>query len=79
VVAKAYLDQLSRSAALPAERIEALRKAIASAESSHMNKKKVAALQGMAPALEKDAAAAKAAEDAARLRALAEVLKHPSA
>jgi len=79
VVAKAYLDQLSRSAALPQDRIAAFRKAIQAAESSHMNKKKVAALQRMAPSLEKDAAAAKAPADAARLRALSEILKHPSA
>src|SRR5207245_1996896 len=37
VVAKAYLDQLSRSQALPADRIAALRKGIQSAESSRMS------------------------------------------
>ena len=79
VVAKAYLDQLSRSSALPAEQIDSLRKAIAGAESSHMNKKKVAALQRMAPSLEKDAAIAKSPAEASRLRALSEILKHPSA
>jgi hypothetical protein len=79
VVAKAYLDQLSRSAALPENRIVALRKAIQAAESSKMNKKKVAALQGMAPALESDATTAKSPADAARLRALSEILRHPSA
>ncbi len=78
-VAKAYVDQLSRSQALPAERIEALQKAIQSAESSHMNKGKVAKLKGMAPSLEKDAAAAKSQVDSTRLRALAEILKHPAA
>ena len=79
VVAKAYLDQLSRSSALPAEHLDSLRKAIAGAESSHMNKKKVAALERMAPSLEKDAATAKSPVDALRLRALSEILKHPSA
>jgi hypothetical protein len=79
VVAKAYLDQLSRSSALPAEHLDSLRKAIAGAESSHMNKKKVATLQRMAPSLEKDAATAKSPADALRLRALSEILKHPSA
>jgi hypothetical protein len=79
VVAKAYLDQLSRSGALPEERIATLRKAIAGAETSHMNKKKVAALERMVPALEQDAALAKAPADAARLHALSEILKHPSA
>src|SRR4029077_4682865 len=36
VVAKAYVDQLSRSQALPSDKITALQKAIQSAESSHM-------------------------------------------
>src|SRR5947209_11662584 len=38
VVAKAYVDQLSRSQALPASRIAELQKAIKSAETSHMSK-----------------------------------------
>jgi len=79
VVAKAYVDQLERSQALPAERIAALRTAIQNAESSHMNKGKVAKLTGMAPSLEENASAAKSPADAKRLRALAEILKHPSA
>src|SRR5580658_8775592 len=79
VVAKAYLDQLDRSQALPAERIVALRTAIHNAEISHMNKGKVAKLSGMAPSLEQSASAANNPADAKRLRALAEILKHPSA
>jgi hypothetical protein len=79
VVAKAYVDQLERSQALPAERITALRTAIQNAESSHMNKGKVAKLSGMAPSLEQSASAAADPADAKRLRALAEILKHPSA
>ncbi len=79
IVASAYLDQLSRSQALPANRVAALQKAIQSAETSHMNKGKVAKLKTMAPALEKDAAAAKTPADSSRLHALAEILKHPAA
>jgi hypothetical protein len=79
VVAKAYVDQLSRSQALPASRIAQLQKAIRDADESHMGKKSVAKLHRMAPALEKSAAAAKASVDSMRMRALAEVLKHPSA
>jgi hypothetical protein len=79
VVAKAYLDQLSRSQVLPADRIAALRKAIESAESSHLSQSKLGKLKGMAPSLEKSAATAKNPADSARLRALAEILKHPSA
>jgi hypothetical protein len=78
-VAKAYVDQLSRSQALPANRIAALQKAIQSAENSHLDKGKLAKLNKMAPSLEKSAATAKSPADAARLHALADILKHPSA
>jgi len=79
VVAKAYLDQLSRSQALPAKQIASLQKAIHGAESSHMNKNKLVKLQNMAPSLEQTAAMAKNPADSARIHALAEILKHPSA
>ena len=79
VVAKAYVDQLSRAQALPADRIAALRKAIQSAESSHLSKGKLAKLKRMAPSLENSAAMAKSPADATRLHALADVLKHLSA
>ncbi len=75
-VAKAYVDQLSRSQALPANQIASLKNAIQTAEASHMNKKKVAKLKGMAPSLEKNAAAAKSPIDAKRLHALADLLQH---
>ncbi|HEV2103499.1 MAG TPA: hypothetical protein VGR58_12040 [Candidatus Acidoferrum sp.] len=79
VVAKAYLDQLSRSQALPAKQVASLRKAIQGAETSHMNKSKVAKLQNMASSVEQNAAAAKTPADSARIHALAEILRHPSA
>ena len=79
VVAKAYLDQLSRSEALPPDQIAALRKAIENAETSHLNKGKVAKLKQMASSLDQSAAAAKDPTEATRLRALADILKHPSA
>ena len=79
VVARAYVDQLSRSQALPASQIASLQKAIRNAENSHMNKAKVAKLQAMAPALEKSADSAKTPADRTRMHALADVLKHPSA
>ncbi|HUO36020.1 MAG TPA: hypothetical protein VMU43_13595 [Candidatus Acidoferrum sp.] len=79
VVAKAYLDQLERSGALPANRIVDLRKAIQKAEDSHMNRGKVAKLSRMAPSLEKSAASAKDPRDAERMRSLAEILKKPEA
>src|SRR6266436_4760779 len=79
IVAKAYLDQLSRSQALPADQITALQKAIQAAEASRMNKGKLGKLQKFAPSLENSATSAKNPADAARLHALAAILKHPSA
>ncbi|HUJ83342.1 MAG TPA: hypothetical protein VLW83_15760 [Candidatus Acidoferrales bacterium] len=79
VVAKAYVDQLKRSQALPAARIAALQKAIQSAESSHMSKNTVAKLQSMALSLEKSAGATNSPTDSQRMHALADILKHPSA
>ncbi len=79
VVAKAYVDQLSRSQALSQEKIAALQKAIQSAESSHMSKAALEKLKGMAPSLAKDAGTVKSQTDSTRLRALAEILAHPAA
>ena len=79
VVAKAYVDQLSRSQALPASRIADLQKAIKRAERSHLNKSNLAKLQGMALSVENSAATAKTPADSTRMHALADVLKHPSA
>jgi hypothetical protein len=78
-VARAYLDQLQRSKALPAEKIEALDKAIAHTQSSHNGKKELAKLHGMAASVEADAASARDAADAKRLHALAQILDHPAA
>jgi len=79
VVAKAYVDQLQRSQALPAGQIASLRKAIQGAERSHMSQSKMAKLQSMAPSLEQSATTAKSPADSKRLSALADILKHPSA
>jgi hypothetical protein len=81
VVAKAYLDQLARSQALPAKQIAALQKAIKGAEKSHLSASKVAKLKGMTDELEasSNANATKSPADLARLQALADILKHPAA
>jgi hypothetical protein len=79
VVAKAYLDQLSRSQALPAKQIADLQKAIKSAEKSHLNEKNLAKLKEISGALDASASAAKSAVDQTRLTALAAILKHPAA
>ena len=78
VVAKAYVDQLERSQALPADQIAALRKAIQDAESSQMKEKELATLKSLAPSLETSAAGTKSAADSNRLQALAEILKQPA-
>ena len=78
VVAKAYVDQLERSQAMSADRISALRKAIQSAESSHMSRGSLAKLKSLAPDVEKSVAETKVAADATRLQALAEILKRPA-
>ncbi len=78
VVAKAYIDQLERSQALPTDRITALRQAIRSAESSRLNRRELGKLKSLAPSLQKSAGQTKNAADSARLRALAEILKQPA-
>jgi len=69
-VAKAYVDQLERSQALPADQIATLRQAIQG--------KNLAKLKELAPALEQSAGSAKSAADSNRLNALAEILRQPA-
>jgi hypothetical protein len=78
IVAKAYLDQLARSQALPSDRIGALKKAINEAEKSHLEAKKLARLQSLATGLKESAGSAKTPADSARIGALADVLMHPA-
>jgi hypothetical protein len=75
VVARAYLDQLTRGSALDAARIAALSALFEKVEASHRNPKEVSRLKTAAVELEKDAAAAKTPADAGRLRALAAIMK----
>ena len=78
IVAKAYVDQLSRSQALPKGQITKLQEAIQGAERSHMNRSKMAKLKEMAPSLEESSAKSKNPADSTRMHALAEVLTHLS-
>ena len=78
-VAKAYVDQLARSQALPDAQITALQAAIGGAESSHMSKGSVSKLSGMAKSIEAGAGSAKTPADTRRMHELAEILKHPTA
>jgi hypothetical protein len=75
IVGKAYVAQLERSAALPAARVASLKAAIAKVQTPGASRKDTAALQSMGDALDKDAAKAKSATDAGRMRALAGILK----
>src|SRR2546425_1209779 len=77
VVGRAFVDQWEGTQALPADRIAALRKAIQSAESSHMNKSSLAKLKTLGMSMDKSAPTAKSAADASRLHGLAEILKRP--
>jgi hypothetical protein len=78
-VALAYVDQLKRSQALPAGRINALDKAIARTQKSHLGKKDLAKLHDLAAPVESDAASAKDPADSTRLHALAQILQNPAA
>src|SRR4029079_4773674 len=55
IVARAYLDQLERSQALPASQIAAVRMAIQTAESSHLSRGQLAKLQSLAQSLKENA------------------------
>ncbi len=79
IVAKAYLDQLTRSNALPADKLAALTAAVYKAQKSHLAKKDGAALKGMAASVESAAASAKDAADANRLHELAKIMEAPIA
>jgi hypothetical protein len=79
VVAKAYLDQLERSQALPGDKVATLRDAIKSAEASHVSSSSASKLKGLATELKKDAGAAKTPADAKRLNGLAAILEKPAA
>jgi hypothetical protein len=76
VVAKAYLDQLERSQALPSDQIAAMRSAIQSAESSRLTRGR-AKLRSFARSLKESAPNAKSAVDTKRMQALAEILQRP--
>jgi len=75
IVGKAYVAQLERSGALAGARMASLKAAIAKVEKPGASRKDSAELQAMGDALDKDAAKAKSATDAGRMRALAVILK----
>ncbi len=77
VVAKAYLDQLERSQALPADQIAVVRKGIQGAERSQLSRTQLAKLQSLARSLKESARTTTRAVDSKRLMALAGILQRP--
>lgn len=75
VVAKAFVDQLERSKAISTAQIGELRQAIATAETSNLDKKSKSKLKDLASSLQKTKVADEV--NAGRIRALVEVLKSP--
>ncbi len=78
VVVKAFLDQLERSQALPADRITAIRDAIQSAENSNLSRSDRSKLRGFARSLRENARTTTNALDSKRMTAAAEILDRPS-
>jgi hypothetical protein len=74
VVARAYIDQLTRTSGLAPQRLAAVNAAIAKVE-AHSDRKEIARLKSIAASLEKDAATAKSPADTERIRSLAAILK----
>ena len=72
-VALAYIDQIERSGALPADQIAELRNAV---EARSLDQTQFAKLKNM---LEKSAGQAKSRSDQARFQALADILSRPAA
>ena len=79
VVAKAYVDQLARTQAMPADKTAALQAAIAKAQAPGANKATRAKLHEMAANINQSATTAKTPEDARRMQVLAEILMNYTA
>ena len=78
VVSRAYLDQLNRTHALPADRASALKSAIDKADKGKPSKSALDHLDALVTQLEKDAASASGV-DASRMKALAASIKAKTA
>jgi hypothetical protein len=78
VVAKAYLDQVERSQALPADHIARLRAAIDSAEKANLSRAALAKLKGEANAVSEIAYVTREKAEKIRLQALADFLNQPA-
>ena len=76
VVAKAYLDQLGRSSALPADQLATLNKAVDKAQKSKLSAKDKAELAKLAGTL--DGSKASSPADSKRVEGLVSILKDPT-
>ncbi|WP_197413981.1 LVIVD repeat-containing protein [Terracidiphilus gabretensis] len=79
VVAKAYVDQLTRSKALPETDLTAISDSIQQAEKSKLNKKSAAKLKTLADRLDSSSASVSDPADSKRVAALSAILKAPTA
>jgi len=77
VVAKAYLDQLERSKALPSDQIAAMRSEIQNAERASLSRTRLAKLQSFATPLQESARTTSSSVDSKRMLALADILQRP--
>jgi hypothetical protein len=75
IVAKAYIAQLERSGALGATRVAAIKAAVRKVEAPGSTRKDSNDLKAVGASLQKDAASAKAAVDASRIRAVAAIFE----
>jgi hypothetical protein len=77
VVARAYLDQRSRSNAIPANEISELQSQIEKADKAHLKGKQADKLKELGAKLEGQASSVSDQNDAKRATALAAILKNP--
>ncbi len=76
-VARAYVDQLERSRALPPRDLARLRQAVQKAERSNLGEKDVKALRKQASSIEKKAGSIKSEADLSKVKALTAILNDP--
>ena len=79
LTARAYLDQLARTEALPSDQISKLNKAVEDAQKHNLDDKRRTKLTDLAPTLDTAATSAKTPADTTRLKNLATILRNPAA
>ncbi len=79
LTARAYVDQLARTEALPSDQLSKLTKAIEDAQKHDLDDKRRSKLTELAPTLDTAATTAKTPADTTRLKNLATILRSPAA